>query len=73
MHCDPRAGGDCGHQLQDMSAGGGCGDHCQVQYICYGAGGDSQRQPQVVCAVTVGEFQGYGAAAAGARVIVSRI
>ena len=58
-----------------MSAGGGCGDHCQVQYICYWAGGDSQHQRQVVFAVAGGEFQGYGAAAAlaaaGARAIVS--
>ena len=54
-----------------MSAGGGCGDHCQVQYICYGAGGDSQHQRQVVFVVAGGEFQGYGAAAAGVRVIVS--
>ena len=56
-----------------MSAGGGCGDHCQVQYI--NAGGDSQHQRQVVFAVAGGEFQGYGAAAAlaaaGARAIVS--
>ena len=54
-----------------MSACDGCGDHCHVQYICYGAAGDSQRQRQVVFAVAGGDFQGYGAAAAGARVIVS--
>ena len=58
-----------------MNAGGGCGDHSQVQYICYGAGGDSHHQRQVVFAVAGGEFEGYGAAAAlaaaGARVIVS--
>ena len=53
-----------------MSAGGGCDYHCQVLYICYGAGGDSQHQRHVVFAVAGGDFQGYGAAAAGARVIV---
>ena len=46
-----------------------------VHFICYGAGGDSQHQRQVVFAVAGGEFQGYGAAAAlaaaGARAIVS--
>ena len=52
-----------------MSACDGCGDHCHVQYICYGAAGDSQRQ--VVFAVAGGDFQGYGAGAAGASIIVS--